>query len=115
MVIYILWDARYSASHCALIHPRCAGLTPPGTRNLEPITSAAPAMKRTMINHIGVGQKQTFERSMIVPVLRMRVCAFVYIVTVCCLEHMLGWLTAYHVVSDVGFPRGSSSPLKSFV
>ena len=42
---------------------------------------------------------------MIVPVLRMRVCAFVYIVTVCCLEHMLGWLTAYHVVSDVGFPR----------
>jgi hypothetical protein len=59
VVIYILWDARYSASHCALIHPRCAGFTPPGTRNLEPIPSAAPAMKRTMINHIGVGQKQT--------------------------------------------------------
>jgi hypothetical protein len=35
----------------------------------------------------------------------MRVCAFEYIVTVCCLEHALGWLTAYHVVSDVGFPR----------
>jgi hypothetical protein len=42
---------------------------------------------------------------MIVPVLRMRVCAFEYIVTVCCLEHALGWLTAYYVVSDVGFPR----------
>ena len=42
IVIYILWDARYSASHCALIHPRCAGFTPPGTRNLEPITSAVP-------------------------------------------------------------------------
>lgn len=42
---------------------------------------------------------------MIVPVLRMRVSAFVYIVTVCCLEHVLGWLAAYHVVSDVGFPR----------
>jgi hypothetical protein len=48
---------------------------------------------------------QMFERLMIVPFLRMRVCAFVYIVTVCCLEQALGWLTAYHAVSDVGFPR----------
>ena len=46
---------------------------------------------------------------MIVPVLRMRVCAFVYIVTVCCSEHEQGWLTAYHVVSDVGFPPDPQS------
>lgn len=51
-----------------------------------------------MIDHICVGQKQTFEPSMIVPVLRMRVCAVVYIVTLCCLEHVLGWLTAYYGV-----------------
>ena len=44
---------------------------------------------------------------MIVPVLRMRVCAVVYIVTVCCLEHVLGWSTAYYVVSDAEFPRWS--------
>ncbi len=47
-----------------------------------------------MIDHICIGQKQTFARSMIVPVLRLRVCAFAYIVTLCCLEHVMGWLTA---------------------
>ena len=55
-----------------------------------------------------------FERSMIVPRLRMRVCAFVYIVTVCCLEQVLGWLTPYHVASESG-PRAKQLPIQSFV
>jgi hypothetical protein len=34
-------------------------------------------MKRTMIDHIRVDQKQTFERLMIVPVVRVSVCTVV--------------------------------------
>ena len=27
----------------------------------------------------------------------------------CCSEHVLGWLTVYHVISDVGLPHSGHS------
>ena len=59
-------------------------------------------MKRTMITYCRPGanvlkldDRASFANACL--------CGCIH-VTMCCLEHMLGWLTAYHVVSDVRFP-----------
>jgi hypothetical protein len=81
--------------------------TPPGIRNLEPATSAAAAMRGTMINHIKCRQEAgVFELSMIVSVLRVRVCTLVYSFTIVLFGTPAGWITAYHVVfQGISFGR----------
>jgi hypothetical protein len=58
--VYRPWDARCSASHCSLIQPRWAPLTPSGTRILGRMTIASDAMTRPKMNNIRFAASDPF-------------------------------------------------------